>query len=325
MNSKWACFLLEIIILGYTAVLLSSLQTVQAQYTEDGQPFILVSPISIVSPANQTYSSQPLLLNITFKSFLDSSKANITIAYSIDGEANSTINTEAIPVPLGVQSYYVMNGFATLREMPEGTHYITVYGKYEFPMVYHGVAYDNRTICLTINDGNPPVITLLSVENKTYSQSNLQINFRTDESTAWTGFCLDKNANATVTENLTLTELSPGSHTLTLYANDTAGNMGKSETVCFTIARPFPTLPTLAGMTIATIAKSAIFLRHGKNQKRAKSSNPQHSAITLFEALQRLRFDSPKEKLIETRKNSKNAYIFGSSFDAVSLRTSDGT
>ncbi len=130
MNSKWACLLLEIIILGSTAVLLGSLQTVEAQYTEDGQPFILVSPISIVSPANQTYSPQQLTLTITLNSFLDSSKANISIVYSIDGKANFTVNTKAIPVPMGVQSYYVINGSATLPEMPEGTHYITVYGKY---------------------------------------------------------------------------------------------------------------------------------------------------------------------------------------------------
>ncbi len=282
MNSKCACLLLEIIILGSTAVLLGSLQTVEAQYTEDGQPFILVSPISIVSPVNQTYSPQQLTLTITFNSFLDSSKANLTIVYSIDGKANFTVNTKAIPVPMGVQSYYVTNGSATLPEMPEGTHCITVYGKYEFPMVYHGVAYDNRTVCLTINDGNPPVITFLSIENKTYSQSNLQINFQTDESTSWTGFCLDEKANATVTENLTLTELPSGSHTLTLYANDTAGNMGKSEPVCFTIAQPFPTIPVLAGMIVDTILIGTIFLRHRKKPKKEPSRQSLNFKPSLF-------------------------------------------
>ncbi len=282
MNSKWARFLLKIIILGSTAVLLSSLQIVQAQYTEDGQPFILVSPIGIISPANQTYGLQPLALNITFKSFLDSSKANITIIYSIDGKDNSTISTEAIPVPMGVQSHYVINGFATLPEMPEGTHYITVYGKYEFPMVYHGVAFYNRTVCFTINDGNPPVITQQSIENKSYSQSNLQMNFQVDELTSWTGYCLDGKANATATENLTLTELSPGSHTLTLYANDKAGNMGKSETVYFTIVQPFPAMPILAGTIVAITLLSATFFHSKKNQKRAKPLNPRNLVFTFL-------------------------------------------
>ena len=142
-----------ILLLFLSAVMVSFPQigVVKAQYTPDGQAFILVSPISIISPSNSTYTPQSLTLNFTVKSFLDSNKANITIVYSIDGKTNKTIDTQSTPVPMGIQSYYLITGWATLPEMSEGSHSITVYGKYEFPMSYHNIGLDNRTVYFTIS------------------------------------------------------------------------------------------------------------------------------------------------------------------------------
>jgi len=90
-------------------------------------------------------------LNLTVKSFLDSSKANITLVYSVDGKTNTTIDTQSTPVPMGIQSYYLITGWATLPEMLEGSHSITVYGKYEFPGSYHNIGLDNSTVYFTIS------------------------------------------------------------------------------------------------------------------------------------------------------------------------------
>lgn len=124
---------------------------VTAPYTPDGQAFILVSPISITSPSNSTYAPQSLILNFTVKSFANSSQANITIVYSIDKETNTTIDTESTPVPMGIQSYYLITGLATLPEMPEGSHNITVYGKYEFPISYQNIGLDDSTVYFTVS------------------------------------------------------------------------------------------------------------------------------------------------------------------------------
>jgi hypothetical protein len=258
-------FLLKVYVLGLLAFLLVGNQPVQAQYTQDGQAFILVSPISIISPSNSTYTPQTLTLNITVKSFLDASKANITIVYSVDGNANATVDTQSTPFPMGIQSYYLITGWATLPEMPEGLHSITVYGKYEFPMF--NIAYDNRTVYFTVNDGNPPIISNLSLENKTYNQDRLPLNFKVDESTSWIGYCLNGQANVTITENFTLTELPAGSHTLTIYANDTAGNMGASETISFSIAAPFPTA-IVATASAISVAVASCLLFHFKKRNR---------------------------------------------------------
>ena len=138
-------------ILTLSILLVIGVQPVTAPYTSDGQAFILVSPISIISPSNSTYTPQSLTLNFTVKSFLDSSKANITFVYSIDGKNNKTIDTQSTPVPMGIQSYYLITGWATLLEMPEGSHSITVYGKYEFPISDHNIGLDNRTVYFTIS------------------------------------------------------------------------------------------------------------------------------------------------------------------------------
>jgi len=248
--------------------LIVEVQTVKPQYTPDGQGFILVSPINITSPSNSTYATQPLTLNFTVKSFLDSSKANITIVYSVDGKTNTTIDTQSTPVYTGIQSYYLITGWATLPEMPEGSHSITVYGRYEFPISNHNIGLDNRTVYFTVNDGNPPIISVLSLENKTYNQDNLPLNLTVDESTSWIGYCLDGQLNTSVTENFTLTELPLGSHTLTIYANDTAGNMGASETINFSIATPFPTTLVITASIVSVAIIGTGLLLHFWKRKR---------------------------------------------------------
>jgi hypothetical protein len=152
-------------VLALLISLVAGVQTVKAPYTEDGQGFPLASPISITSPSNSTYSSGLLTLNVTVKTFLNPNTSNVTLVYSIDGKTNTTIRTESTPVPIeaeftdangtkttgvSIQSYYLITGWATLPEMPEGSHSITVYGKYEFPGSYHNIGLDNSTVYFTI-------------------------------------------------------------------------------------------------------------------------------------------------------------------------------
>lgn len=85
-------------------------------------------------------------------------------------------------------------------------------------------------------DTAPPAISVLSPENKTYTTPSILLTFTVDEPTSWIGYSLDDQPNVTITGNTTLTGLSGGSHNITVYANDTTGNMGASDTVHFTIA-----------------------------------------------------------------------------------------
>jgi N-acetylneuraminic acid mutarotase len=82
----------------------------------------------------------------------------------------------------------------------------------------------------------PPRISVLSPESKVYNESSVALTFRVNEPVSWMSYSLDGQDNVTVSGNATLSGLSIGLHNVTVYANDTAGNMGVSETIKFTIA-----------------------------------------------------------------------------------------
>ena len=242
---------------------------VHAPYADDGRLFPLASPIKITSPSNTTYSSELLMLNISFKLMLNVEKTNITMLCSLDGKENVSFPVSATFFPVettvtyengttvtgvsSIFSYYIINGSVALPELSEGFHGIFVYGIYERAGGSSFNVYDAASVHFTIDDGMAPVISNLSVENKTYNQESLPLNFTLDESISWIGYCLDGHANATITENFAFTQLPCGSHTLTVYANDTVGNMGSSPTIAFTIAEPFPASLVIASAIPVTI------------------------------------------------------------------------
>jgi len=82
-------------------------------------------------------------------------------------------------------------------------------------------------------DTDPPVISILSPQNATYNANSLPLEFAVDEELYWVGYSLDTQQNVTLTGNTTLTSLSNGAHVLVLYAEDVAGNTGRSEVVFF--------------------------------------------------------------------------------------------
>ena len=92
----------------------------------------------------------------------------------------------------------------------------------------------------------PPSIIVLSPENKTYSTNAVPLAFTVNESTSWNGYSLDGQGNVTVTGNATIVGLSEGSHTITIYASDTSGNMGSSETVYFAVDTVPPSIRILS-------------------------------------------------------------------------------
>jgi hypothetical protein len=270
--------------LGLLSSLLVGVQTAGAQYAQDGRYFPLASPINITSPSNNTYSSSLLTLNITFKLVSNLDRTNITMFYSVDGKDNVTIRVSGTFVPIEVTrtyengttekgisifSYNVITGCVALRELPEGLHEITVYGEYEHVGGSNFNVFDSSTVYFTIDDGNPPVISNLSLENKTYSQNNLSLNFTTDEPTSWIGYCLDGKTNVTIAENTTMTDIVTGSHSLTVFANDTAGNMGASETINFTVTQKAELSTTIIAASIASVAVvGASLLVYFKRRKR---------------------------------------------------------
>ena len=117
-------------------------------------------------------------------------------------------------------------------------------------------------------DTTPPQISLLSPTNMKYNESSVPLVFIVDRSVDWVGFSLDGLQNVTVTANTTLIGLSSGLHRITVYANDTFGNMGCS-TISFVVEKPqpFPAFAISAVSVGATIVIVAIMLVNVKKRK----------------------------------------------------------
>lgn len=110
-----------------------------------------------------------------------------------------------------------------------------------------------------------PAITSLSIENATYGTADLPLVFSVDAAPSWSGYSLDGQVNVTAIQNVTLTDLAEGNHSLVIYANDTFGNMGRSDVVFFNVSLPISPLAYLADspIVVAVILVSAAVTNFG--------------------------------------------------------------
>jgi len=161
--------------------------------------------IEILSPHNKTYTTTSVDLNFTIN------RATSWIGYSLNWQANMTVP-----------------GNTTMSGLPDGSHTITVYANDT-----SGNMGQSDIVSFTI-DTTAPRIEILSPQNKTYTTSQVELNFKVDEATSWIAYSLDNQANTSITGNTTLSELSEGPHALIVCSNDTAGNIGFSEEIHFT-------------------------------------------------------------------------------------------
>jgi hypothetical protein len=233
------------------------------------------SGLGIISPTNTTYTHGSLSLKVMMVSLVGGN-SEISVTYSLDGKANVT-------VPIVIKGHEksfqaTITGSAALPELPEGSHNVTVYSEYAlYRFTSQGIYYpkysvwNHNTVYFTVDYGVPPFISIMSPENKTYNQKDLLLNFTTNEKTSWIGYCLDQQANVTITGKKTLTELAEGSHSIVVYANDTAGSMGASETFFFTVIyekppEPFPTvlvtIVSAASLTVVGLGLLVYFRKH---------------------------------------------------------------
>ena len=84
--------------------------------------------------------------------------------------------------------------------------------------------------------GSPFGISIASPQNTTYATTDVALDFTVTEETSWIRYSLDGQANVTITGSTTLSDLTEGAHSVTVYAQDTAGETVASATVQFTIA-----------------------------------------------------------------------------------------
>jgi hypothetical protein len=266
--------ILALAITSMLALFTIGLGTQMVKVAEAAAP--LSSGIRIASPTNTTYSPRQLTVKVAF-SALGGRTIEYSMAYRLDGGENVTM-------PVIVEGHYMsfqvtVSGSALLPKLSEGSHSVTVYSEIDiYNFSANGVFYpkyvtvDHNTVYFTIDYGQPPILRSLSLENETYNQINVPLNFTVDEPTSWIGYSLDQQDNVTIAGNFTLIGLSDGLHQVKIYANDTVGNMGVSETINFTVAReteskPFPTTFVAAASVSAAVIGAGLLIVYFKKCK----------------------------------------------------------
>lgn len=165
---------------------------------------------------------------------------------------------------------------ATLSKIPEGRHSINVtafaYGQLtklnnHYTLDYYAFYVNTSSSVYFTIDKTPPNIVIHLPLNAPYDATSVPLYFTVNEPVAWIRYSLDGQKNITIAGNATFPPLSVGSHILTVYANDTAGNIAASEVVSFQTKEPFPTLIVAFSVGIVAIA-SAGLLVYWKKRKR---------------------------------------------------------
>ncbi len=137
---------------------------------------------------------------------------------------------------------YKLSITANFTDIPDGRHHLTFYAH------IHDGSQGSSSVDFTINA--PPQIAILSPRNETYEVEDLPLNFTVSEPVKWVGYSLDGKENVTVDGNSTINSLTNGFHSITVYANDTSGNMGASQTVDFSVNKPTSRPPLNSAQTV---------------------------------------------------------------------------
>jgi parallel beta-helix repeat protein len=123
-------------------------------------------------------------------------------------------------------------------------------------------------------DVTTPTVQVNSPENATYTGNSVSLFFTVDQPGTWMGYSLNGQANATVTGNTTIVRLQDGSHSVTVYARNSAGTIGASATVNFTVqgtenqrSEPFSAaVVAAAGSSAVFVAVALVVLFHRRKR-----------------------------------------------------------
>ena len=207
-----------------------------------------VNAPKLIYVLGQDYSfSEPPYINRVYDTANDTWTVGATVPTERNGFGVAVVN----------DMLYAIGGFTETFDMHWDSH-ITIYATNEqyTPFGYGTV---------------PPTVTVVSPENMTYASSNVSLAFTVNKQVSWMGYSLDGQETVTVTGNTTLPALSNGLHSLTVYAKDTFGNTGASETVSFTVEAPFPATLVVAPVASVVVVGAVLAIYFKKRKRQAEN------------------------------------------------------
>jgi len=241
-------------------------------------PSYVKSPeISITYPQNNSLHISESI-NFTFNINL-STKSMIVQGFTIDYPYLHEVYYKADWIKNSTYIEPTSNVNLNLTKIPNGKHSIIVYAiewrpfdsRYDYGnnvLFYNGYYITGSSTVFFTVDTISPEIKIYSLENKTYSQSDIPLNFTVSETVSEMYYVLDGEKKVIINENTTLPELHIGAHNITVFARDTVGNFGASETVSFIIVEPerFPDVTIAAVFTTLIVTVIIGLLIHFKKK-----------------------------------------------------------
>jgi hypothetical protein len=130
--------------------------------------------------------------------------------------------------------------------------------------VYTPFGYGSPDPVYVLEHTSPNVTFESSLNGTATTNSTVSLVFSVDKAVDWVGYSLDGQGNVTVAGNFTLSGLSGGSHSITLYANDTYGNMGVSDALTFSVELfplAFVVIGVLAFAVVGVVVGVVVFFK----------------------------------------------------------------
>jgi hypothetical protein len=231
--------------------------------------------ITLRSPENNTvFPVNNVLLNCLVEvgnSTASYRRVFLLVKYKVDWLQNETMKN---PIQ-DDDNDGLVKIYLTLTDIPDGNHSIIIDATEVGQIVTLGIVqefyiHSSSLVNFTVDTASP-IISFLSAENEIYYTFNVSLNFTVNKTVSQISYVLDDQENVTIGGNTTLTGLTNGSHNVTVYAWDTAGNIGNS-TIIFTVAEPEPSPATLVAVASA-VSVSVVGLGVIFYFKRSRTKN----------------------------------------------------
>lgn len=230
-------------------------------------------------------SETPEDIVLTITMIINRLDPNITTYLALDDQELEMVSHESFfkEYSSGDNMSQFVASFSVLNE---GYHAIEIRATGK---TLYNATFDCSGVAFFLIDNLTPTINDISIKNSTYTEKDLELIGTTSEPFSWIAYSLDGQVNVTikkVTQQVSmldhvtqaktyLANLTEGTHTLTLYAEDTAGNLVASETIMFTVDCPKPFLDAaiIAVVLVATVIPCAIFLLTRRRRRRFVSTS----------------------------------------------------
>jgi hypothetical protein len=262
-----------IIILALSISIIAGMQALDVAKAN----FLPAPAIIIYSPAPIISTNTSIPLNVGVNILKNSPKI-VRILYSIDGNSNVTLTNLTRTYNVWFDPDKVGSEFratSILDNLAEGNHTLKIYSQDAA-----GKEMSSSVEFVIDTHYKYPEVVLLSPQNTTYASTEVSLTFTCDRQIWSADYVLEgEEGHMSLSGNTTLTRLSNGTHTITVYVFTTEREQANSQTVHFTASsepqlqpEPFPTKLIIASIIAVVVISIGLLVYFKKRKHEAEHS-----------------------------------------------------